>query len=334
MPEAGRPCPGKAGNRRLDKPYFLGIDTSNYTTSVAAYHPKSNAVCHSKRLLPVKKGELGLRQSDALFHHVRQLPEVMAEALAAEEGPLLAVCASDRPRSLPDSYMPCFLAGKMAGQASAMAAGVPFFAASHQNGHIAAALWSAGRLDLADKPFLAFHVSGGTFEVLRVEPDREQVFRPSIVAATADISAGQLIDRVGQMLGLGFPAGPQVEKLALAGRWEQKLRPAFRGRDCCLSGMENKAAQLLRDGTAPADLCRFVLETISAVLCRMAEEALAENGDLPLVFSGGVMSNSILKEHLSRRFSCSFGTPEFSADNAAGTAILGSLLWRRERGEG
>ena len=317
----------------MSEPYILGIDTSNYTTSAAAYHPKSSAVCHSRRLLPVKAGELGLRQSDALFHHVRQLPQVLEEALAGEEGPPLAVCASDRPRSLPDSYMPCFLAGRTAGFSAAAAARVPFYAASHQNGHIAAALWSAGRTDLLDRPFLAFHVSGGTFELLRVEPDREEVFRPAILAATADISAGQLIDRVGQMLGLGFPAGPALEKLALAGRWEGKLRPAFQGRNCCLSGMENKAARLLAEGTSPADLCRFVLATVSAVLCRMAEEALAEEGPLPLVFSGGVMANSILREELSRSFSCSFAAPEFSADNAAGAALIGSVLLSRERGE-
>ncbi len=318
----------------MDRPFFLGIDTSNYTTSAAKYDPKSNAVCHSRKLLPVKKGELGLRQSDALFHHVRQLPEVLEKLMEGEKYTPIAVCASDRPRSLPDSYMPCFLAGRTAGQAAAQTSRLPFFTTSHQNGHIAAALWSAGRMDLLGKPFIAFHVSGGTFEVLRVQPDPETVFAPEITAATADISAGQLIDRVGQMLDLGFPAGPQVERLALAGHWGKRQIPAFQGKNCCLSGMENKARRLLAEGTSPADLCRFVLEHISAVLCRMAEEALRESGELPLVFSGGVMSNSILRAELAQRFSCSFASPEFSADNAAGVAILGSILWSRERGEG
>lgn len=278
----------------------------------------------------MREGELGLRQSDALFHHVRQLPEVLGELLEGEGERPLAVCASDRPRSLPDSYMPCFLAGKTVGQTVAQVNGIPFYATSHQNGHLAAALWSAGRLELLERPFLAFHVSGGTFEVLRVEPSREAVFSPAILAGTRDISAGQLIDRVGQLLGLGFPAGPRLEELALRGRWEQKAIPTFRGRDCCLSGMENKARQLLESGTAPEDLCRFVLEHIAAVLCRMAEDAL-EEGELPLVFSGGVMSNSILRQALSRRFHCSFATPELSADNAVGVALIGSVLYHRER---
>mgnify|MGYP000016862104 FL=1 len=315
----------------MDRPYFLGIDTSNYTTSAAKYDARSSTVCHSRKILPVGKGELGLRQSDALFHHIRQLPEVLERLMEGEGERPAAVCVSDRPRSLPDSYMPCFLAGKTVGQAVAQTMGLPFYTTSHQNGHIAAALWSAGRMELLDRPFLAFHVSGGTFEALRVAPSREEVFAPAIQAKTLDISAGQLIDRVGQMLDLGFPAGPQVEQLALRGRWGKKQTPAFRGRDCCLSGMENKARQLLEGGTSPEDLCRFVLEHIAAVLCRMAEEALAESPGLPLVFSGGVMSNSILRQELEGRFACSFASPEFSADNAAGTAIIGSILHHRGR---
>lgn len=317
----------------MNKPYFLGLDTSNYTTSAAIYQPESSTICHNRKLLPVGEGELGLRQSDALFHHVRQLPEVTSALLENEGGSLItAVCASTTPRSQPGSYMPCFLAGSTVGRIMAQALGVPFYATSHQNGHLAAALWSAGRLDLIHRPFLAFHVSGGTFEVLRVTPSREEVFSPAVVAATLDISAGQLIDRVGKMLGLGFPAGPKVEELARRGKWERKITPTFRGRDCCLSGMENKAAQLLEQGTASEDVCRFVLEYLAAVLRRMGEEAIAENGEQPIVFSGGVMSNGLLRERLEGRFDCCFGEREFSSDNAAGVAVLGSILYGWERG--
>ncbi len=318
----------------MDKPYFLGLDTSNYTTSAAKYDPESSTVCHSRKLLPVKEGGLGLRQSDALFHHVRQLPEVLEGLLDGEGQRPLAVCVSDRPRSLPDSYMPCFLAGKTVGKAVAQVNGIPFYTTSHQNGHLAAALWGAGAMELVDRPFLAFHVSGGTFEALGVRPSREEVFSPAILASTLDISAGQRIDRVGQMLGLGFPAGPRVEELARRGRWGKKCLPTFKGRDCCLSGMENKARQLLEQGTSPEDLCRFVLEHLSAVLCQMAADALAAEGEQPLVFSGGVMSNGLLQDALSRRFRCHFAGREFSADNAAGVAIIGGILYQRERGEG
>lgn len=317
----------------MDRPCFLGLDTSNYTTSAAIYEPESSTICHNRSLLPVGEGELGLRQSDALFHHIRQLPEVLSGLMEKGRGRLIeAVCASTTPRSLPGSYMPCFLAGSTVGQAMAQARGAPFYTTSHQNGHLAAALWSAGRLDLIERPFLAFHVSGGTFEALRIKPSREEVFLTEVIAATLDISAGQLIDRVGKMLGLGFPAGQKVEELARRGKWEKKINPTFRGRDCCLSGMENKAGQLLEQGTAPEDVCRFVLEYLAAVLCRMAEEATEEGGEQPIVFSGGVMSNGLLRETLSRRFCCCFGEREFSSDNAAGVAVLGSIFHRRQRG--
>ena len=192
----------------------LGLDTSNYTTSAAVFDGEEGR--NQGRLLEVRPGELGLRQSDALFQHVKHLPEVV-EALLGEEGlgTVQAVGASTRPRAVEGSYMPCFLAGASQGQVLSQVLGVPFYAFSHQQGHLAAAAWSAGRLDLLDRPFLAWHLSGGTTELLRVEPEEDGVaVRAEILGGTSDISAGQLIDRTGVLLGLPFPAGKEVEKLS------------------------------------------------------------------------------------------------------------------------
>ena len=71
-------------------PYYLGIDTSNYTTSCALYNSDTDTVVHRKKLLPVKKGELGLRQSDAVFHHTVQLPELMRELFDGFDGEIAA----------------------------------------------------------------------------------------------------------------------------------------------------------------------------------------------------------------------------------------------------
>ena len=139
----------------------LGIDTSNYTTSAAVFDGSGGY--NAGRLLEVRPGELGLRQSDALFQHIKHLPGRFAELQA--EGwltGLSAVGASTRPRAVEGSYMPCFLAGEGQGRTLADALGVPFYAVSHQQGHIAAAAWSAGRLELLDRPMLAWHLSGGT----------------------------------------------------------------------------------------------------------------------------------------------------------------------------
>lgn len=315
--------------------YYLGFDTSNYTTSVACYCPEESTIRHSKRLLPVPAGQLGLRQSDALFHHVRQLPEVLSQALAQAEGAPVAVCASERPRNLPDSYMPCFLAGATTAKAVAATHRVPYYPTAHQDGHLAAALYASGRLDLADRPFLAFHVSGGTMELLHITPHWEQVFSVTVLGQTLDISAGQLIDRVGIRLGLPFPAGAHLEALAQDSTREEFRRILLRDGDCSLSGMENLLEKMLADGAAPADAARFLLLSLADLLDRMTRYALERQGPLPVVYSGGVMSNRLLRSRLQQgAWESIFAPPEFSADNAAGVAVLGCLMDQRQKGGG
>ena len=189
----------------------LGFDTSNYTTSAAVFG--CGMAGNRGKLLTVPEGALGLRQSDALFQHVKRL-HLMVEQLRTDGflGRISAVGASTRPREVDGSYMPCFLVGEGEGRALAAALGVPFYPCSHQQGHIAAAAWSAGREDLMDKPHLAWHLSGGTTELLRVEPEGHTV-RAEVVGGTSDIAAGQLIDRAGVLIGLSFPAGKALDAL-------------------------------------------------------------------------------------------------------------------------
>ena len=146
-------------------PCFLGIDTSNYTTSCAIYDSENDTITHRKKLLPVKKGELGLRQSDAVFHHTVQLPELMKELFADFDGEIDAIGVSDAPMRAEGSYMPCFLTGVCAAESIAAATGKPLYRFSHQQGHIMAALFSSGRRELYGKDFFAFHVSGGTTQL-------------------------------------------------------------------------------------------------------------------------------------------------------------------------
>ncbi|HIZ83500.1 MAG TPA: peptidase M22 [Firmicutes bacterium] len=315
---------------------FLGIDSSNYTSSAALYHREKGIVANCKQLLPVKPGELGLRQSDAVFHHVKNLPGVLEEALAAGRKELGAdfclsgVGVSVRPRDAAGSYMPCFLVGEALARSTAAALNVPVYRFSHQAGHIAAALYSAGRLDLLDKTFIAFHVSGGTTEAVLTRPDKETVFRCEIVGQSLDLKAGQAIDRIGGLLGLGFPAGPALEALAADGRSPRPVRPTLKGTDCCLSGLENQSRKLLEQGAPAADVARFVLESVCAALDGMAAALLERYGPLPLVFAGGVMSNRFIRGKLTEKYGAAFAQPAFSADNAAGVALLAGereALW-------
>ena len=308
----------------------LGLDTSNYTTSAAVFDGERGR--NQGRLLEVRPGELGLRQSDALFQHVKHLPEVV-EALLGEEGlgTVQAVGASTRPRAVEGSYMPCFLAGASQGQVLSQVLGVPFYAFSHQQGHLAAAAWSAGRLDLLDRPFLAWHLSGGTTELLRVEPEEDGVaVRAEILGGTSDISAGQLIDRTGVLLGLPFPAGKGVEKLSRQAQKREYYKVKVNGLTFSLSGMENKVRQMVQRGEEPAEIAWFAQETVCRVVQACTKAAMEQYPGLPVLCSGGVASNGRLKELLRQNCGALFAQPQFSTDNAMGTAIL---TWRAlERG--
>ena len=308
----------------------LGLDTSNYTTSAAVFDGEGGR--NQGRLLEVRPGELGLRQSDALFQHVKHLPEVVT-ALVGEEGlgNIQAVGASTRPRAVEGSYMPCFLAGASQGQVLSQVLGVPFYAFSHQQGHLAAAAWSAGRLDLLERPFLAWHLSGGTTELLRVEPEEDGVaVRAEILGGTSDISAGQLIDRTGVLLGLPFPAGKEVEKLSRQAQKRESYKVKVNGLTFSLSGMENKVRQMVQRGEEPAEIAWFAQETVCRVVQACTKAAMEEYPGLPVLCSGGVASNGRLKELLRQNCGALFAQPQFSTDNAMGTAVL---TWRAlERG--
>ena len=309
-------------------PAVLGLDTSNYTTSLAVYDGREGI--HVGRLLMVRPGELGLRQSDALFQHVQRLPQLFGQLRerGLDQYQIVAVGASTRPRAVEGSYMPCFLAGASQGEGLAHVLGVPFFAHSHQQGHLAAAAWSAGRMDLLDRPFLAWHLSGGTTELLLVEPEGTSV-RAEILGGSKDISAGQLIDRTGVLLGLAFPAGKALSALAGEAEGVAPFPVKLDGLSFSLSGMENQVQRRLAEGETPARVAAFALETVCHVVLRATQAAREAHPGLPVLCSGGVASNSRLRELLTRACQAVFAQPQYATDNAMGTAVL---TWRALEG--
>ena len=305
----------------------LGLDTSNYTTSAALFDVVAGL--NAGKLLEVKPGELGLRQAEALFQHVKALPDRVTAL--GEVGELNAVAASTRPRAVEGSYMPCFLAGESVGRSLARVLGVPFFAVSHQQGHLAAAAWSAGREDLMDAPFLAWHLSGGTTELLFAEPEGANL-RAERIGGTTDISAGQLIDRTGVLLGLPFPAGKALDELSRGCQDRKKPFPVkLKGLEFSLSGMENQVKALNASGEEKSVIAAFALDTVASVVRRATAAALETHPGLPVLCSGGVASNSRLRQVLTASCGALFAEPRYSTDNALGVAILAHRLL--ERGE-
>ncbi len=298
----------------------LGFDTSNYTTSVAYFDGQQGL--NTGKLLDVPEGTLGLRQSDALFQHVKRLPELVGQLRAdCDLTDLQAVGASTQPRAVEGSYMPCFLAGTSQARTMADVLGVPFLPCSHQQGHLAAAAWSAGRLDLLDAPFLAWHLSGGTTELLHVTPDGYNV-RAEAIGGTQDISAGQLIDRTGVLLGLAFPAGKALDALYDEREGSGPFAVKLNELTFSLSGMENKVKDMVRRDQAPAGVARFVLDTVADVVVRATKKAQERYPGLPVLCSGGVASNRRLRAAMQAACGAVFAEPRYSTDNAMGVAIL------------
>ena len=310
-------------------PAFLGIDTSNYTTSAALYVSDSARMVSKKLLLPVKSGSCGLRQSDAVFLHVQQIEGVVRSALEEAKVCPAAVGVSTSPRDTEGSYMPCFSVGRAIAGVLSAAYGVPLYTFSHQVGHLAAALYSTNRPDLFEHAFLALHLSGGTTDLLHVTPDAERVFRVRQIGGSMDLKAGQAIDRIGVMLGLSFPCGPDLEALAEKADKSFHPRPFIKGTSCAFSGLENQAQKMLSDRESPANIARYTLDFVSASIagiCKAASDAFA---GIPFLFAGGVMSNRSLKRMAEEQFGGVVATPEYSSDNAAGIAYLSRFVYEK-----
>ncbi len=304
----------------------LGIDTSNYTTSAAYFDPSSGEMRQAKKLLPVKSGEKGIRQSDAVFHHTVQLPELIEKL--GDISDICAVGVSDRPSCREGSYMPCFLVGVSAARAAAAARGVPYFTATHQMGHILAALYSAERLDLVRKGerFISFHVSGGTTDVLLCDRVGSELLSVRRIGGSNDLKAGQAIDRCGVMLGLDFPCGAELEALAMSCDEKISYKPVMNGLDCSLSGIENKCQKLFIEGCEPAYIARFCLTAVGRSVRALTKSALDEFGSMPVIYAGGVMSDRIIADMLGDIPDTAFAEPKFSCDNAAGTALYAAFM--------
>ena len=301
----------------------IGIDTSNYTTSIAFFDGEGGENC--SRLLPVRQGELGLRQSDAVFAHIKSLPELSGRLFShIRKDTITAVGVSTRPRAVEGSYMPCFMVGYSHAKLLADALGVPLVEVSHQQGHVAASLWSAGRMDLMEKTHLAWHLSGGTTELLLVEPEGRNV-KCTRIGGTTDISAGQLIDRTGQLLELPFPSGKHLDSLSREATGEDVFRVKCRNSEFSLSGVQNKVQQFHAASADPAETAAYALRCVAGAVYQATVQALEAYPGLSVVFSGGVASNFMLRE-LTATLHPVFAQPQFSTDNAMGVAVLTKRL--------
>lgn len=316
----------------MKKKYVLGIDTSNYTTSLALVTTEGEIVANIKYPLPVKDGARGLRQSDAVFAHVKNLPLAMEEVKNALGDDIpVAIGVSNRPRNVEGSYMPCFLVGEAVAESISATTGAPLYKFSHQCGHMMAALCSSGREDFLKRDFCAFHISGGTTEMLEVRLS-DNGFCSKLIGGTADLNAGQVIDRVGVAMGLKFPCGREMETLALQYTGEiPKRKVAVDGLNINLSGLENIAIDFYKKSNDAALVSAFVFSYVANSIASLVENYISYGKNVPFLFAGGVMSNSIIKNKLSAICDASFAEPALSSDNAVGVAMLALRSFKTEK---
>lgn len=304
---------------------FLAFDTSNYTTSVAIYSEETQEVFNYSKVLPVKSGERGIRQSNAVFHHTKMIAEIVQELRRGYD--FSAVGVSAFPRRLSSSYMPCFCVGISCAETVSFANDIPLYKFSHQEGHIGAIIYSSKRYDLLKNKFIALHLSGGTTEMLLVEPDYENIFKLKIIGGTSDVNAGQIIDRIGVKLDLKFPCGKELQALAERASRHYSVKPSVKGLNCSFSGLENKCEKLYIEGETPENIAAFCFEEIIYAINKLLENAVSEYGNIPILFSGGVSSNIFVRDFFIERYNAVFGDPDLSRDNAAGIAFLTKLKY-------
>ncbi|KAB3537384.1 O-sialoglycoprotein endopeptidase [Alkaliphilus pronyensis] len=308
--------------------YILGIDTSNYTTSLSLVDLMGNLVDDIRMMLPVELGNVGLRQSDALFHHIKNIPQASKPLMdnIKLKGELVAIAAATTPRPVKDSYMPVFMAAKSYGETIANILQIPFYEFSHQEGHIEAGIWSIDRK--VNKEFMVLHISGGTTELLKVDKTNSG-YNIEIAGGTSDLSAGQFIDRIGVKLGLPFPAGPTLEELALKWRGNSiEIPVSVKQTEVSFSGPETFLRRKINEIKSKEQIAYSVFSCIGSSLSKLIINGFNKYPLEDIIIVGGVAANSQIKSLIKgakklQNINIHFADSRYCSDNAVGIAILG-----------
>ena len=299
---------------------FLGVDTSCYTTSLSVVDSKGNIILNKRRILKVKKGKQGLRQSEAFFQHVSNLSSLYSEiASNVDIRDIKAISVSSKPRNLEESYMPVFLSGLYFARNIGNSLNIPVKELSHQEGHIMASISSSTFELYENKKFYLFHLSGGTTELLECEYKKGR-FESKIIGGTLDISAGKLIDRIGVKMGFSFPCGKEMDELSYISNTKKLYPISIKGNYFNLSGIEShglKNIGIIKNEDNAKSLIMSFTKTIYEIIKKLDD-------DKDILISGGVSANKYLRNELNNSFSnVYFGSVELSTDNSVGIALLG-----------
>lgn len=307
--------------------YVLGIDTSNYTTSIAVLDEDYNLIADERIILDVPKGARGLRQSDAVFKHIQNIP-IMSENIFKhiDRNRIKCVSVSNKPRPIKDSYMPAFVSGQAFAKTLSCALDCDYMTFSHQEGHI-----RAGCIDTTinvKEGIVVLHLSGGTTEMLLVKQD--EGYDIEIIGGSQDISFGQLIDRVGVHIGLPFPAGKWLDRMAFdySGPRTQFLKKiCIKDTEINLSGIETQCIRSLENNIDQQALISELFYRISEALKQLIINIASKSKHTNILLVGGVSASECIKKYLTDGLRNTdnqvyFSKPQLSTDNAVGIAAL------------
>ncbi|NLA69717.1 MAG: O-sialoglycoprotein endopeptidase [Clostridiales bacterium] len=313
--------------------YYLGIDTSNYKTSIAIVDELGNISFNKSEFLEVEHGKRGLRQSEAFFKQSNALPQFVNDAMSrVDPKEIKAVGVSSRPRRIEGSYMPVFLAGENAAKIISSTLEIPMYEFSHQEGHIEAVLSSSKP---TNEGIIFFHLSGGTTEILKVHRNSNYGFDCEIIGGTKDISIGQLLDRIGVAIGMNFPAGPELDRIAslnpitLLPR-KIKLSDGYFN----LSGIETDMMRKILNFDDAHKWIPGLFQTLSELLYEVSKDLATQYNLNSIYLCGGVSASDTIRSNIgelkekddnSNNLKFIFGEPSLSGDNAVGIARLAAI---------
>jgi N6-L-threonylcarbamoyladenine synthase len=309
------------------KKISLGIDTSCYTTSLVAIDQNNHILFEDRISLEVKDGHLGLRQSQAFFQHIRNLPILYEKCLnVIDPANIGSVCVSSQPRNVKDSYMPVFTAGVNLGKIMAKSLKCQYLEISHQENHLLAVAFD----HLLPETFIGVHISGGTSEILKVN-NKERMFS-EIIGKSLDLSFGQLIDRIGLYMGLAFPCGKKLDQLRTDPKNRYQLKLSIKELSFNLSGFENKLKGFYDQDHDLSKVSNTLFYYLALILSQVLKEALRDSNLETVVLSGGVSANSYLREFLVKTIDACVIFPEipYATDHALGNAYYGSRVLNDE----
>ncbi len=312
----------------MKKKLFLGIDTSNYMTSICFINEQRQVIFEERKLLEVKDGETGLQQSQAMFQHVKNLPSLFQHVKEFNNYTIQAVAVSKIPRPELGSYMPVFLAGVSVAGSIAGLLNIPLYETTHQEGHIAAGFYSSEQSP-KNKQFLAIHLSGGTSELLYVQKDNSG-YTIEKIGGTMDLHAGQLIDRIGVLLGFPFPSGHYIEQAAKdSGQAFERIPSSVKGYSFHFSGAEAAAKRKIEAGVSPGELSRAIEHVIAVSLEKVVKKAIEDGYPNEILIVGGVAQNQYVRTYLQKKLEVRsvgvklfFAKKAYSGDNAFGVANI------------